>query len=1037
MQSWYNRTMGYHEISTGVNDRPSEVLLGPPRDTYAEWFSALEQRKAGQPIHIIFNNTSVDAQEKQAAMTALLLPFARMQEIPVTITLPVESTSGESSPALQNLVTYIAMIGKPDIKHASTQSSWQCLPKDSYVAWQLQRNTDWLGIDSVHDPHAYTVLGRSLDIALRLHRPAVVELPKAMVHEPDTDLARMLHTIQSEAIVSSAKRGQDVLLFSRDPLDAQKKRQLLTNASGERRQYWEAYCRFTAQLTPEKVAPLRQLVPDMIETINSLDLAAAIVRERGQLVADYFWQELTNVWQQQFPDGNPDILRRLDEHLRGVEATVRLLSEHIMKVTDRGDHSASFLTPEQGELLATAARVHDMLKLLGSPTSQALDDHEKLLGYVARTFLPHFGYSAEQSEFIAAVVEDHENIFKEEGRQHFASSHLPHERAKSLIFLADTLTGALTTTPSGELTLIPDVLERRLTDLYFRHLDKKAGKIFRPQWGAFAVGDLLTTLHALDQRGIHMDQSVYDQIVSATYAGLHRAVLCEGIRSQTSMEPDVADKFTENERETLREAYSAIRNTVRAFSDQTGLSILAKPEHELSTMHLPSTLLDSQRELQAAASQVFIDPLQTKAMTTAVVVDVMRSLGSDYTDAERTQVEQLLTRACEATQRALVNAPDEAAFAAAVSGATDIAREFMAHYFYPRGIDVTAWVNSNVTFNDVVSYVQSQLALSSVPVQVHSAPTETILNTLHRVVPTDDYFRSVLEQQRTFMETGTGMERLPIQRGDRTVLSAKEQQYLDLVIRFASSTWRVSQPHRARHDGKTDRIDPEKRYFVFNPLNIMMLKQYEQHVRTMQSSEDAVYRVAWELWKDVESYRSASEQQSQDAVQTYQSVVAQISHEQYVYNKQFRQSAWRERSHNIQIPSRKYFRAHGSDQGPAFAAADACVASMVATLNRKPRAAEKRLPPLVTSPFTLLSESQQEKVARSVLFVARTMLQSNGPYKTIPDAMRELYYSLPLMAVPKRGEVRVPFPQLSAEYTTAYATVLLRGMQHLRQYFAS
>ena len=76
--------------------------------------------------------------------------------------------------------------------------------------------------------------------------------------------------------------------------------------------------------------------------------------------------------------------------------------------------------------------------------------------------------------------------------------------------MIDVLTGALQpvaneqSTGVVELQIDSDQLWSRFGDLYLRHMDPVEGKIFRLQWGSYALGDLLATFEMLEQNGLHI-----------------------------------------------------------------------------------------------------------------------------------------------------------------------------------------------------------------------------------------------------------------------------------------------------------------------------------------------------------------------------------------------------------------------------------------------------------------------------------------------------------------------------------------------------
>jgi hypothetical protein len=108
------------------------------------------------------------------------------------------------------------------------------------------------------------------------------------------------------------------------------------------------------------------------------------------------------------------------------------------------------------------------------------------------------GYTQPEVEFVVAVVTDHENIYKEKGRSGFMDSPKRVDRAKAVMFLADTLTGVLKI-EDKKIGVDEEKLRDRFEDLYFRHIDV-SGKVFRPEWGLFALEDYRAFIGSLAKR---------------------------------------------------------------------------------------------------------------------------------------------------------------------------------------------------------------------------------------------------------------------------------------------------------------------------------------------------------------------------------------------------------------------------------------------------------------------------------------------------------------------------------------------------------
>lgn len=204
---------------------------------------------------------------------------------------------------------------------------------------------------------------------------------------------------------------------------------------------------------------------------------------------------------------------------------------------DQGQSRFSkLISNDKAHLLAeVVAPMHDLLKFLGSPKAQIMPDHEIITStFVRENFVgrrvklkgEQHTLTQEDINFIAGVIGDHENIEKEEGRRDFISSSSEVDRAKALFFVVDVLTGVIV--PEGNnFTIDLTQLDSRSTDLFFRHIDLVKGKIFRPEWGVYAVGDILATLQVLQANGLKIispDQRTPSQIlISSALQAIGRA----------------------------------------------------------------------------------------------------------------------------------------------------------------------------------------------------------------------------------------------------------------------------------------------------------------------------------------------------------------------------------------------------------------------------------------------------------------------------------------------------------------------------------
>jgi hypothetical protein len=174
-------------------------------------------------------------------------------------------------------------------------------------------------------------------------------------------------------------------------------------------------------------------------------------------------------------------------------------------------------------LVDVVGPVHDILKFLGTLEAQIMPDHEIMTAALVRKYFEgrtvtlrgkDYTLTEEDVEFVAQVIEDHENIgdpnyLRELGRDKYASADNNADRAKSLFFLIDTQTGVFEVGEDGKVVLNQEQLKKRFADLYFRHVARfiyendteqviKTAKVFRPEWGAYALRDYIALFTELE-----------------------------------------------------------------------------------------------------------------------------------------------------------------------------------------------------------------------------------------------------------------------------------------------------------------------------------------------------------------------------------------------------------------------------------------------------------------------------------------------------------------------------------------------------------
>lgn len=251
---------------------------------------------------------------------------------------------------------------------------------------------------------------------------------------------------------------------------------------------------------------------------------------------------------------------------------ISIFSERFFLDSKYESRFPNVISTHNARLLAyIVAPLHDLLKFLGSAEAQIIPDHEVITAkFVRTTFLGKkimlgnidHTLTAGDVAFIAGVTQDHENIEKEEGRSEFISSPNEIDRAKALFFVADTLTGVIEPYPdTNGFQINLEQLKIRFTDLYFRHIDLVKGKTFRPQWGVFAIKDILVTMGELMNQGLsimpdNQGRTPKQIILDAALEAIDMTIDANQLRIDQGIEPT----FTPNQLSAISEAKSALEN---------------------------------------------------------------------------------------------------------------------------------------------------------------------------------------------------------------------------------------------------------------------------------------------------------------------------------------------------------------------------------------------------------------------------------------------------------------------------------------------
>ena len=241
-----------------------------------------------------------------------------------------------------------------------------------------------------------------------------------------------------------------------------------------------------------------------------------------------------------------------------------------------GGTTNSFLSSRQFWLLnEVIAPLHDIIKPLGLHQGQDISQHEMMIKYVLEVYLPKMGFTdPDDLHFIAEIIGDHENIYKEEGRDIFVNSENPEERGKSLFFIMDTLTGVVSSNEQDEsgrdiLKIDESTLKSRFQDLYFRHIDLAAGKTFRPEWGVSALKEYIQFFSAMEKRGFVVEKAFYNKLFNSVAAAINEAGSQNGIRlisqskkvNENTFDPDQLERIriTSSELDRFKTEFEANR----------------------------------------------------------------------------------------------------------------------------------------------------------------------------------------------------------------------------------------------------------------------------------------------------------------------------------------------------------------------------------------------------------------------------------------------------------------------------------------------
>ncbi len=179
-------------------------------------------------------------------------------------------------------------------------------------------------------------------------------------------------------------------------------------------------------------------------------------------------------------------------------------------------------------LVDYVAPLHDKGKYLVDPKGQIDSDHEILMGHLIRKVFTLLDVDKHDSNFIASVVGDHENVGKEIERLGFIDSLDPIQRAKALFLIFDVMTNAIDNekiTKSRALSLDSENL-KRFIDIIYRHTDRRQATTFYPDWAVYTAKDLAHILTVISEKyNLRLEPGIFEVLFQNVAKGLQDLIL--------------------------------------------------------------------------------------------------------------------------------------------------------------------------------------------------------------------------------------------------------------------------------------------------------------------------------------------------------------------------------------------------------------------------------------------------------------------------------------------------------------------------------
>ena len=231
----------------------------------------------------------------------------------------------------------------------------------------------------------------------------------------------------------------------------------------------------------------------------------------------------------------PENFTGLEDHINKVSNTATELLSTLSQISKDDTTIDPLLSEHEQDLLIKSAELHDKGKKLVDSSGSIDPDHERVISYLIRKIFPLLEIENSDINFIAGVVGDHENVWKEEDHEHLIDSDNHLNCAKGLFLIFDVLTGAVDTNKmanDGIISINSDKLVR-LRNIIFAYTDPRQAKAYNPKWGVFTVRDLAHTLQTIaDRYNLKTEPGMYEVLFQNVQSGLELLLVMDDARAK-------------------------------------------------------------------------------------------------------------------------------------------------------------------------------------------------------------------------------------------------------------------------------------------------------------------------------------------------------------------------------------------------------------------------------------------------------------------------------------------------------------------------